>query len=72
MEIKFTIKIKDEQNPPIFNEELGKGVLQTIVVDFKGVTDNDLQHNSMFHKQLFEMIDKFKEDWIEVKYEKNK
>lgn len=24
MELKFTIKIKDEQNPPIFNKELGK------------------------------------------------
>ena len=68
MEIKFTIKIKDEQNPPVFKKELGKGVLQTIIVDFKKATEKDLQNNPMFIKQLFEMIDKFKEDWIEVKY----
>jgi hypothetical protein len=35
MKLRFTIKIKDEQNPPIFKEELGKGVLQTIIVDYK-------------------------------------
>jgi hypothetical protein len=70
MELRFTIKIKDEQNPPIFNEELGKGVLQTIVVDFKGVTEEDLEKNPQFIRQVYEMMDKFKEDWIEVKYEK--
>jgi hypothetical protein len=70
MELRFTIKIKDEQNPPIFNEELGKGVLQTIIVDFKGATEEDLETNPQFIRQVSEMIDKFKEDWIEVKYEK--
>jgi hypothetical protein len=70
MELRFTIKIKDEQNPPIFNEELGKGVLQTIMVDFKGATEDDLKNNSQFIRQVYELMDKFKEDWIEVKYEK--
>jgi hypothetical protein len=70
MELRFTIKIKDEQNPPIFNEELGKGVLQTIIVDFKGATEEDLENNPQFIRQVYEMMDKFKEDWIEVKYEK--
>ena len=70
MELRFTVKIKDEQNPPVFDEELGKGILQTIVVDFKGATENDLKNNSQFHKQIFEMMNKLKEDWIEVKYEK--
>ena len=69
MELRFTIKIKDKQNPPIFNEELGKGVLQTIIVDFKGATEEDLEHNPQFMRQIYEMMDKFKEDWIEVKYE---
>ena len=69
MELKFTIKIKDEKNPPIFKEELGKGVLQTIIVDFKGMTEDDLQNNPMFITQVYEMMNKFKEDWIEVKYE---
>ena len=70
MELLFTIKIKDEQNPPIFKEELGKGVLQTIVVDFKGATEEDLENNPQFITHVYEMIDNFKEDWIEVKYEK--
>lgn len=70
MELRFTIKIKDEQNPPIFNEELGKGVLQTIIADFKGATEEDLENNPQFIRQIYEMMDKFKEDWIEVKYEK--
>ncbi len=70
MELKFTIKIKDEQNPPTFNEELGKGVLQTIVVDFKGMTDEDLEKNPQFNVQIYEMMEKFAKEWIEVKYEK--
>lgn len=70
MEFKFTVKIKDEQNPPVFNEELGKGVLQTVVVDFKGVTEDDFNNNPMFHVQFNEFIQKLKEDWIEVNYEK--
>jgi hypothetical protein len=70
MELKFTVKIKDEQNPPIFNEKLGKGVLQTFIVNFKDVTEEDLENNPQFIRQLYEMMDKFKEDWIEVKYEK--
>jgi hypothetical protein len=70
MELRFTIKIKDEQNPPTFTEELGKGVLQTIIVDFKGATEEDLENNPQFIRQVWELMDKFKEDWIEVKYEK--
>jgi hypothetical protein len=70
MELKFTIKIKDEQNPPIFKEELGKGVLQTIIVDFKDATEEDLENDPQFTRQVLDLMDKFKEDWIEVKYEK--
>lgn len=69
MELRFTIKIKDDKNPPVFNEELGKGVLQTIIVDFKDATEDDL-NSPMFNVQLLDLIEKFKEDWIEVKYEK--
>jgi hypothetical protein len=69
MEIKFTLKIKDEKNPPVFSE-MGKGVLQTIVVDFKGATEDDLKNNPMLWKQIHEMMDQIIEDWIEVKYEK--
>jgi hypothetical protein len=72
MELKFTVKIKDEQNPPTFKEELGKGVLQTIVVDFKGMTDEDLEKNPQLNVQIYEMMEKFRQEWIEVKYEKIK
>jgi hypothetical protein len=70
MELKFTIKIKDEQNPPIFNQELGKGVLAIIIVDFIGATDEDLDNNPRFIRQVHQMMDEFKEEWIQVKYEK--
>ena len=70
MELKFTIKIKDEQNPPTFKEELGKGVLQTIIVDFKGMTDEDLEKNPQFNVQIYEMMEKFIKEWVEVKVEK--
>ena len=70
MELKFTIKIKDEQNPPTFNEELGKGVLQTIIVDFKGMTDEDLEKNPQFNVQIYEMMERFIKEWVEVKVEK--
>ena len=70
MELKFTIKIKDEQNPPTFKEELGKGVLQTIIVDFKGMTDEDLEKNPQFNVQIYEMMEKFTKEWVEVKVEK--
>ena len=70
MELRFTIKIKDYQNPPIFNQELGKGVLQTIVADFEGATEEDLTNNPQFIRQLHEFMNDLKEEWIEVKYEK--
>lgn len=73
MEIKFTIKIKDEKNPPVFSDkfgEMGKGVLGTVVVDFKGATEDDLKNNPMFWKQIHEMMDQIVEEWVEVKYEK--
>lgn len=70
MEIKFTIKIKDEKNPPVFNDKLGKGVLGTVVVDFKGATEDDFKNNPMLWKQIHEMMDDLIEEWVEVKYEK--
>lgn len=71
MELKFTVKIRDEQNPPVFDDRLGKGVLHTVVIDFKGITDDDILNNPMFLNQLSDIKNKLKEDWIEVLYEKN-
>ena len=70
MELKFTVKIKDEQNPPTFRGDLGKGVLQTIIVDFKGMMEEDLEKNPQFNVQIYEMMEKFAKEWIEVKVEK--
>jgi len=70
MELKFTVKIKNKYNPPIFNKELGKGVLQTLIVDFKDATDKDLEDNPFFLRQIHEAMDWLKADYIEVKYKK--
>lgn len=69
MEILFTIKIKDAQNPPVFDHKLGKGVLERIIIDFKGATEEDLKNNPQFNRQFIETINKLKEDWIEVNHE---
>lgn len=70
MELKFTIKIKDERNPPIFSKDLGKGVLEKIVVDFKTATEEDLKNNPMFHLKINDMIKDLIDNCIEVTYEK--
>ena len=69
MEIKFTIKIKDEKNPPTFKEELGKGVLETVIVNFKELREDDLKTDVMFASYINDLINEFKENWIEVKCE---
>lgn len=68
MEIKYTIKIKDEQNPPTFNVEFDKGVLETRVVDFTGATEDDLK-KPMFLKHVYEIAEELKNEWFEVKFE---
>ncbi len=68
MDIEFIVKIKDSQNPPVFKPELGKGVLQKIVVDFKGATKEDLNSNPQLIRQIYEMMNKFKDEWVEVIY----
>ena len=68
MEIEFTVKIKDEQNPPTFNEKLGKGVLEKIVVDFKNKQAEDLNTDVNLLVSINELMSKLKEDWIEITY----
>jgi len=70
MEIKYTIKIKDEHNPPIFDKKLGKGVLATQIADFKGATEEDLKTPN-FQRQIFELSEKLKNEWFEVVFEIN-
>ncbi len=68
MEIKYTVKIKDEQDPPVFDEKLGKGVLATQVAVFKNFTEDDLK-SPMFQRHIYELGEKMKNDWIEVDFE---
>lgn len=69
MEIKFTIKIKNKHNAPVFNEELGKGVLATYTIDYKGVTEENIKNNPMLLTSLIEKSEEIMRDWIEVTYE---
>ncbi len=68
MEIKYTIRIKEAQKPPVFDDKLGKGVLATQVVIFKGATEEDLKSPS-FQRQIYEQGEQMKKEWIEVDYE---
>jgi len=64
MELKFIIKIKAEHNPPVFNEELGKGVVATQVIDYK-VTEEDLS-SPTFALHLIEQADELLNEYFEV------
>lgn len=69
MELKFTVKIKDEQNPPVFNEELGKGVLATQVAEFPTVNTKEDLESPMFQQCINEFMEKLKNEWCEVTVE---
>ena len=68
MEIKYTIKIKDKQNPPTFDERLGKGIVEERIVDFKDATEDDLK-KPMFLKHVYDLAEELKNEWFEVKFE---
>lgn len=67
MEIEYTVKINNRHNPPIFNKELGKGVLMKVIVDFKGATKKDLK-SPLFLRQMYEQAEKFRDDWVDVDF----
>jgi hypothetical protein len=61
MEIKYTVRIKDSQNPPAFNSDLEKGVLET------GTIKIDENTSRIFlASRLNEVADNLKNNWIEV------
>lgn len=70
MEIKYTVRIKLEHNPPVFKDEFGAGVIATQIADFKGATEQDLKSPN-FQRQMHELAEKIKNEWIEVVYEVN-
>jgi hypothetical protein len=65
MEIKYTVKIKDKHNPPVFDVSLGKGVLATQIVDFKTIQTQ----SPIFQIKVFDVAKELLEDWVEVKFE---
>lgn len=67
MEIEYTIKIKDEQNPPIFKKELGKGVLSKIIVEFDGINEENINEPSII-RSLYEYADELKKQWFDVEF----
>jgi hypothetical protein len=69
MEIKYTIRIKPEKNPPTFKEELGKGVVATQVAVFKDVSEKDLEDNIMLLGRVIDLSEQLKNEWFEVIYE---
>jgi len=69
MEIKYTIKIKNKHNPPVFDKKLGKGVVATVNVEFKGAKDENLK-SPLFIRQLYEQSQEFLNDYFEVTYKK--
>ena len=62
--IKYTIKVKDEHNPPEFKLGLGKGVISTQVINFN-ITDEDFD-SAKFQAHIFELAEKMLHDWFEV------
>jgi hypothetical protein len=69
MEIKYTVKIKDKHNPPVFDVSLGKGVLATQIVDFKTIQTEQQAQSPMFQIKVFDVAKELLEDWVEVKFE---
>ena len=70
MEIKYTIKIKDKHNPPVFDSRLEKGVVATVVVNFKGADEKEYLHSPSFQMQVHDQAKKFLNDYFEVTFDK--
>jgi len=68
MEIQFTIKIRDEHNPPEFKEGMGKGVLQTQVAVYDTITEEEFKSSS-FQGHVFSFGDELLHKLMEVKIE---
>lgn len=68
MELKYTVKIKGKHRPPVFKDGLGRGVVHTRVVEFKGTTEADLE-TPVFQKQIYEYAHELLNEYFEVKVE---
>jgi hypothetical protein len=64
--VKFTVKIKDEHNPPEFKEGMGKGVVATQEIVIKPRRDNDETNSAVF---IMETADLLLRSYFEVNYE---
>lgn len=63
--VKYTVRIKLEQKPPVFNEELGQGVLQTIEVNFPTMTEEEF-NSPIGQMAIWDFKSTLVEEWIEV------
>lgn len=68
MDIKFTIKIKNKHNPPVFDKRLGKGVVATVTINYPKNTEKDLKDNPMFALSVVEKAQEYLNDYFEVNY----
>lgn len=66
MQVKFTLRIKPDKNPPTFHPELPTGVLSEMVVEYTNVNEDD----PMFNVHLLNFAKAMKDEWIEVLIEK--
>ena len=71
MEIEYTVKIKDKHNPPVFDEELGKGVVAKVTIDFKDANEDDYKH-LRFIRAVYERGEELMDDYFEVTFDLTK
>jgi len=60
--IKYTIKIKEDQNPP--DLKLGKGIVAKVTVAFD-VTDEEFE-SARVQTKIFSVADMLLHEWFEV------
>lgn len=66
MEIRYTIKIRDEHNPPEFKKGMGKGVLVIEEAVYKTIkTEEDLK-SIQFKNHVVQFSMELLEKWFEV------
>lgn len=71
MEIEFTINVKEKHNPPVFNKELGKGVVAKVTIDFKGATEKNYEH-PRFLQAVYDEARELLDDYFEVTFDTTK
>lgn len=66
MKLRYTIKIKDEHNPPEFKKGMGKGVVATQDVVYKTIETEEQLKDPSFQHHVFNFSQELLEQWFEV------